>query len=220
MRQSWTYLLFLILLTGLTLGAFAIRTLPAPEQTPETEVAAAPIVTEPSIDFANPSKGPADATVTIVEYGDFLCESCGLMRSALAQVMEEHRDKVRVVWKDFPNVEAHPGTDVAAVAARCAQQQGAFWQYHDLLLEGGAATANDASYRTFARALGLDEQAFSACLDTRDTLAMVDRDFIEGQLLQVDATPYFFVNGQRYGSITTYENLARIVQGAFSEAAR
>ncbi len=211
MRQSWLALAFLILISALVLAAFAIRTLPAPQRDTAEDASDLPAIDVPSVDFANPSKGALDAVVRIVQYGDFLCASCAQLAPDLDRLLEDYAGSVRVVWKDFPNTSAHPGTDTASIAARCAQRQGAFWEYHDLLLIDRIAVT-EASLVSAAEALGLDAESFRTCLITKETVPMIDRDFVEGQILRVDGTPYLFVNDRRVSGSISYDQLAQIVE--------
>lgn len=211
MRQSWPALALLVLVGALVLAAFAIRTLPAPEKK-EAEDAVAPAPIEsPTVDFGNPSKGPLDAKVRIVEYGDLLCDACSQMSPDLDRLLTDYAGSVHLVWKDFPDTAAHPGTDTAAIAARCAQRQDAFWEFHDLLLVDHVAPT-EASLVAAAGTIGLDTAAFRTCLVGRESAPSIDRDFVEGQRLRVDGTPYFFINDRRVSGYLSYEQLTEIVE--------
>ena len=213
MRQSWTFLGVIILLSGLILLFFGIQTLP-PRESPDRESNARKnqgFIETPAIDFANPSKGPLDAKVTIIEFGDFLCGACATARQTLQRIADEYPNDVRIVWKDFPNTSLHDNADEAAIAARCAERQGRFWEYHDELFKH-QASINERSLPVFAQNIGLDVDAFGTCLNTRDTVAVIDRDFIEGQRLRVDTIPYFFVNNKRYSGGLSYDQLKLIIE--------
>lgn len=211
MRQSWSALALLVLVGALVLAAFAIRTIPPQETGPTEANTALTPLESPTVDFGNPSKGALNATVRIVEFGDLLCNACGQMSPDLDRLVADYAGSIRLVWKDFPDVAAHPGTDVAAIAARCAERQGAFWEFHDLLLVDRIA-ASQESLIAGAVSLGLDADAFRTCLAARETAPSIDRDFVEGQRLRVDGTPYFFINDRRVSGYVSYEQLVQIVE--------
>lgn len=153
-------------------------------------------VTEPSIDFVNPSLGPNDAPLTLVIYSDYLCSSCATMQASLVEVLPKFGDDIRLVWKDLPNGSLHSEAERAAMAARCATDQGAFWEYHDLLF-ARQNTVKSGGFVLLAEELGLDTQAFRECLDGGKTAALVERDLQEAIALGIDATPYMFIGDKR-----------------------
>ena len=211
MRQSWSVLALLVLIGALVLAAFAIRTLPAPQAAQQQAAATLPPPTAPSVDVANPTKGPWNAPISIVEYGDFLCDSCAKMSPDLDRLLAVYPTSIRLVWKDFPDTAAHAGADTSSLAARCAQQQGRFWEYHDLLFAQRIAP-DEASLIAAAGVLKLDTGAFKACLTAKDTVPIVNRDFIEGQRLNIDGTPYFFINDRRFSGALDHDQLTKIVE--------
>ena len=151
----------------------------------------------PAIEVAYDSarvKGDANAPVTIVEFSDFQCPFCKQAESTLQAILAKYGSKVRLAFMDFPLREIHPRAQGAAEAARCAGEQGKFWEYHDVLyadqtkLDGPALIAS-------ARALKLDETAFQACLASGKFKSQIDADLAEGQKAGVSGTPGFFING-------------------------
>lgn len=171
---------------------------------------------QPTVIFGNPIRGPLEAKVTIVEFGDFLCEPCREIEAGLQQMLAEFPDSLRLVWKDFPNAAAHPQAPDAAEAARCAQQQGAFWEYHHLLL-AGQANLGPTIYPTLAAQLDLDAEEFADCLTNRRSQPIVQRDFEEGVRLRIDATPYLFVNGRRISGNVSSDQLKTLINRALAE---
>ena len=140
-----------------------------------------------------PSKGPVDATVTIVEFSDFQCPYCSRVLSTLAQVMERYPEGVRIVYRNFP-LRSHQRAGPAAEASLCADEQGKFWSYHDKLF-ANARALSDEQLKGYAEELELDVPAFEQCYDERRFAKQVEIDVREGREAGVTGTPAFFVNG-------------------------
>ena len=162
------------------------------------------------------SRGASAAPVTIVEFSDYECPHCRSAERALAEILDEFPDKVRVVFKDFP-LRFHAGAEPAAVAARCAGEHGRYWEYHDLLFVAQPAFSR-ADLVTYARRLGLPREAFVACLDEGRHRAAVRADVREGRAAGVTGTPTFFVNGRRMVGVQPLEVLREAVQDALDDA--
>jgi len=147
----------------------------------------------------NPDKGFArgadGAPVTIVEFTDFQCPFCKAAVQTVRQLMEEYQGKVRWVFRDFPISGLHPAAPKAHEAARCAAEQGKFWQYHDLLFERSPRHSSD-ELKQYAEELQLDSSAFATCLVSDKYQAAVTSDVQEGTRLGVSSTPTFFINGR------------------------
>lgn len=141
--------------------------------------------------------GPADAPITLLEYGDFECPSCGQAYPEVAEVLRQSGDHVRFVFRHFPLTRIHPHAQRAAEAAEAAAAQGRFWDMHGLLFENQQALdANDLV--TYARRLDLDLVRFRDDLVSGDHLRHVREDFLSGVRSGVNGTPSFFINEQRY----------------------
>ncbi len=146
--------------------------------------------------LADPSFGPPNAKVTIVEFSDFQCPYCKMFKdNTLAQLKQAYGDRVRFVFRDFPLDSIHPYARQAAEAAQCAHEQGKFWEYHDVLFANQQAlTIPDL--KRYAQQLGLDTRRFNDCVDSHKYQASVEADVQEGNRLHVSGTPTFFINGQ------------------------
>jgi protein-disulfide isomerase len=143
----------------------------------------------------DPSLGPADAPVTLVMFCDFECPHCGRSREAVTAVAQRRRD-VRVVYRDFPIVRAHPQAGLAAEAAACAQDQGRYWQMWERLFDN-QGHLDPSSLRRYAQAIGLNGTAFDECLASGRHRAGWLADRRDGEALGVVGTPTFFLNGRR-----------------------
>jgi protein-disulfide isomerase len=149
---------------------------------------------------SNPSKGPADARVTVVEFSDFECPHCRQFYEYM-KVFAPHYPQIRIVFKDFPIAAVHPWAMSAAIGGRCAFQQSpdAFWRIHDGLFENqeliSAANIWDKLLDLASQA-GLDKDTFKACMASPEAKQAVEANIAEGQALSVNSTPTVFVNGR------------------------
>ena len=141
----------------------------------------------------HPQRGSDNASITIVEYSDFQCPYCRQVESSLRQVMKKYGDQVRLVYMDFP-LPFHQHAMEAAMAARCADEQGQFWAYHDALFEKGSGLSTTA-LKAAATGLGLDRARFDTCLDDHKYQSAVIADRTQGETAGASRTPYFIVNG-------------------------
>ena len=157
-----------------------------------------------------PSFGPEDAAVTIVEFSDFECPHCSKAPAELHMVYQEFPDKVRIVFRQYPLWMIHPHSPKAAEASLCAAKQGKFWEMHNLLFSGQDKLGNEG-LKEKASQLGLDREAFDACLDSGSCSAAVERDLEEGSIAGISATPAIFINGRPVETRITYDNIREIV---------
>jgi Na+/H+ antiporter NhaA len=161
-------------------------------------------------------RGPEQAPVTLVEYGDFECPYCGLAEPVIRQLLSESGE-LRYVWRHLPLNDVHPHTQMAAEAAEAAAAQGAFWEMYELLL-----TRQDALTRTdliaYAAELGLDAEQFIEDLDNNEGAARIAEDVDGADLSGVSGTPTFFINGRRYHGAYDIDTLTRAVRTAGARA--
>ena len=192
---------------------------PAPNRTDftalatgKTTVSGQPTNLPSSYSMDDPTFGPADAQVTIVEFSDFECPFCRQEYPVVKELLAKYPREVRFQYRDFPITDAHPHAFAAAEAAECAGVQGKYWEYHDLLFEhqGNLAREDLAQYAIAAR---LDLARFNACLDGRVKSAEVEDDLNAGVTLGVGGTPTFFINGMKYEGVLSLEELEGIVGG-------
>jgi len=149
----------------------------------------------------NPSKGPADAKVTLVEFSDFECPHCRLLYEGVKKTIAPHNPQIRIVYKDLPIPQIHPWAMTAAIGARCAYMQSpaSFWKIHDALFENQEfiSAANIwEKLLDYAGQAGLDKNAFKACLAALDAPKAVQENVADAQVLSVTSTPTVFVNGR------------------------
>lgn len=212
MPRSWLIFLSIGTISVIVLGFFYLRLQPVrPAQDDEEDAGTLAELEEPTVTFVNPSRGPADAKVAIVTFGDFECDACKTLATNLETVMRSFPDDVRIVWKDMPNEEAHPLATKAAIAAHCADRQGTFWEFHDALFERQSYLSEE-EIAAIAVNVGLDATSFSRCVENNDTLAIVRKDFEEGQALHILATPTIFIGTESYAGALTVEELTGLIQ--------
>lgn len=164
----------------------------------------------------DPTLGPADARVTLVSFEDFACPFCAILSPRLVQVAREFPSDVRLVWKDFPIIEQHPSAQSAAEAARCADEQGKFWEYHEKLYED-VFTLNRARYVAVAESLGLQMTTFESCIDSRKTAKLVSDSLNHALNISLDGAPFVFLNGKEFTNVVTYEQIKAAVEEAIAE---
>jgi protein-disulfide isomerase len=157
-----------------------------------------------------PSLGPEDAKIVIVEFSDFQCPFCRRFYQETYQaLLEAYPGQIRFVYRNLPLEQIHSEAMPAAVAARCANEQNAFWQYHDLLFS--SETLGQDVYIQYATDLGLDVQAFQECLtsDRNDAFIQEDMDFAVN--MGVRSTPTFFINGLAIVGAQPLANFSQII---------
>ena len=179
--------------------------------------------TESIVDLAVPVhperdhvRGPCDAPVTLVEYGDFECPFCGQAEPAVRDLLADFGD-IRYVWRHLPLRDVHPHAQLAAEASEVAAIQGAFWGMHDLLLDHqGALLVPDLL--AYAERLGLDVPRFGRDLNRHVGAARVADDVDSADLSGASGTPTFFLNGRRHHGAFDLESLSDAVRLARAQA--
>jgi protein-disulfide isomerase len=157
--------------------------------------------------------GPANAPVTLVEYGDFECPYCGQAHTMLQDILDEMRSDLLFVFRYFPMTQVHPHAETAALAAEAAGVQGRFWEMHDALFENQRALSDEDLLR-YAEALDLDLGRFEEDMRTRRHFPRLREDFMSGVRSGVNGTPTFFINGARHDGSYEYPVLIRALREA------
>lgn len=149
----------------------------------------------------DPSIGKKDAKITIVEFADFGCPYSKEAAQIVRVMAKQYPDSVRVVFRDFPIEELHPGSTIAAQAGGCAEEQGKFWEYHDAVFASNEPLGVEM-ISSVAENIGLDLKQFAKCVDSNYYANAVESDILDGTKAGVIGTPTFFFNGQKVeGSI-------------------
>ena len=157
-------------------------------------------------------RGPREAPVTLVEYGDFECPYCGRAEPVVREVLSDFAD-VRYVWRQLPLNDVHPHAQVAAQASEAAGRQGSFWEMHDLLLDH----QGDLDWRDltgYAEQLHLDLDRFSEDVHADSVARRIAEDVDSADQSGVTGTPTFFINERRHDGAYDIDTLSRAVRAA------
>jgi protein-disulfide isomerase len=158
-------------------------------------------------------QGPADAAVTLVEYGDYECPYCGAAHPIIKEVQARMGERLRFVFRNFPITTSHAHAEQAAEAAEAAASQGRFWQMHDLLFENQRRLGEE-DLRGYAQTLGLDVGLFGKELAEHAHAARVREDFMSGVRSGVNGTPTFYINGRRHDESYDVDTLLAALERA------
>jgi protein-disulfide isomerase len=158
-----------------------------------------------------PSRGPADAKVTVVEFSDFQCPFCQRAKPVLDEIATRHPNDVRIVYRNLPLDSLHPRARASAEAAACAAEGNKFWEYHDKLFANNRALG-DEELRKYAAEVGLDAATFDQCVKSRKHQTAIEEDVQEAKKIGITGTPAFVVNGILMTGLQTADALDVVIQ--------
>jgi protein-disulfide isomerase len=164
------------------------------------------------------AEGGAEAPVTLVEYGDYECPSCGRAYPIVKAIQQRFGGRLRFVFRNFPLTGAHPHAELAAEAAEAASRQGRFWEMHDALFEHQSDLDGEALV-AYAAEVGLDLERWLEDLQSHAFAARVREDFMSGVRSGVPGTPAFFIDGEAYEGQPDYEPLSAAIDAAIQRRA-
>ncbi len=218
MRERYLSFLVIGVLSVIVFIFFFIQTqpIPVPKFLNSSTDASAPKT--PTVTFVNPSKGATNPKLTIVEYSDFECIVCKQISPIIDIALQTYPNDVRLVWKDMPNDSAHLHATSAAIAAHCADRQGKFWEYAQMVFDR-QSYLSDSALMQIAAELSLNQDKFAKCVSSKDTLPIVQKDFAEGQALGIAATPTLFVGDQVIIGLLTADELSAAIAKQLSGVA-
>jgi protein-disulfide isomerase len=165
-----------------------------------------------------PSRGASAAPVTIVEFSDFQCPYCSRAEKTVEEVMKAYDGKVRLVFRDYP-LPFHAQAQKAAEAARCAGDQGKYWEMHGKLF-ANQAKLEPAALKDYAKELKLDQAKFEKCLDSGDKAKLVEADKKAGEQVGVTGTPAFFVNGVMLSGALPFDEFKAVIDQELAAVAK
>jgi protein-disulfide isomerase len=157
--------------------------------------------------------GGENASVTLLEYGDYECPYCGEAYSVVNRIIREMGNDLRFVFRNFPLTESHPHALHAAMAAESAALQGKFWDMHHILYEH-QERLDDEDLLSYAEQLGLDALQFTRDFGSRPIEQRVREDFMSGVRSGVNGTPTFFINGTRHDGPFDYDYLRAAIENS------
>ncbi len=182
---------------------------PAPQPVRAPTQPSAPQTFQVSLDD-DPFKGNANAPVTVVEFSDFQCPFCSRFYTQTLPALQENyidTGKIKLVYKDLPLDNLHPNARPAHIAAECADEQGKFWEYHDVLFENQAqwsrlsSTDLSSQLNQYATSMGLESASFDSCLSSPSMADEVNADFLQAASYGATGTPTFFIGNEKDGFI-------------------
>ena len=157
------------------------------------------------------TQGPADAPVTLVEYGDYECPHCGHAYPIVKALQKRFGKRLRFAFRNFPLREIHPHAEAAAETAEFAATHGKFWEMHDLIFEN-QNSLSEQMLGELAHRLTLDRSALREALGSGAFAERVQRDFSGGVRSGVNGTPTFFINSQRHDGDFELQTLLQAIQ--------
>ncbi|MEP7000657.1 MAG: thioredoxin domain-containing protein [bacterium] len=186
---------------------------------------AAPVAFDPNLKAKGYLLGNASAPVEIIQYADFECPSCGQYATVTEPDVRTrlvNTGKVRIKYLDFP-LAMHPNTWDASLAASCANDQGKFWEMHDLIFANQDRWNGEATKKprkplgTIAQGLGLDMTKYDACMDAETHRAQIQANEAEGERRGISQTPSFVIGGQLYPGALSFDALNKIVEAELAK---
>jgi protein-disulfide isomerase len=164
-----------------------------------------------------PFKGSERAPVTIVKFEDFQCPYCKTVQTTYQVLLKRYDGIVRLVHKDLPLDSIHPQARQAAEAARCAGEQGKFWEYHDTLYANSPKAAVE-DLKAYAKQVGINTASFEQCFTSGKYKGLVQRDLSEGAQLGLTGTPTFFINGREMSGAQPVEAFTAVIDEELNQA--
>lgn len=190
-------------------------------QNPQAAAPTPPPVVDNLSEGQLPILGNKDAKVTMIEFSDFQCPFCkSYFDTTAAQINDKYikTGKVKFAYRYFPLTSIHPNAQKSAEAAACANDQGQFWAYHDVLFKNqdtwGPKAAADAAndFIAYAGQVGLNTDQFQSCLSNSNDADKINSDVTDATAAQVDATPTFFINGVRVTGAVPFAQLQQVIE--------
>lgn len=178
------------------------------------------LIKAPKVEVAegedNPSIGPKDAPVKIIEFTDYQCPFCGRARPTINQILDAYKGKVRYTLRDFP-LSFHQDSVKAHEAAHCAGEQGKYWDLNHILFSNQQAIKVD-DLKKYAGQIKLNQKKFDECLDSGKFTGKVNANQAYGETVGVSGTPAFFINGRMVSGARPFENFKSIIDDELRSA--
>lgn len=166
---------------------------------------------KPAVSDKDHIQGNIHAAIELVEYGDYQCPYCGRAYPIIKAIQQQFGDNLKFVFRNFPQVKAHPQAKQAAIATEAAAIQGRFWEMHDIIFENQDNLAT-SSLIQYAKAIRLDIEQFQADLNKEMIITKVEADFESGLRSGVNRTPGFFINQEKYDGDWDEDSLSAYIK--------
>ncbi len=173
--------------------------------------------------LSNHVEGANTKKVTLVEYGDYQCPACGAYYPVVKQVVEKYKNDIQFQFRNFPLQQIHQNARAGARAAEAADKQGKFWEMHDLLYEGQKTWESTSdptkTFEGYAVQLNLDLEKFKQDYQSSEVNDIINADVAEGQRLEVNSTPTFFLQGKKIeDSPRDLDGFSKLIDQAIKDA--
>ena len=169
----------------------------------------------------SPKIGSPSASVTLVDFGDFQCPACGAYYPVVKKLMQTYKDSLTLVFRHFP-LPSHANAMPAARAAEAAGKQGKFWEMHDKLYETQRDWSTEKNapdvFSGYAKELGLNVEQFTKDMGSGDVQKRIDNDVVDANTIGINATPTFFLNGEKIINPRSFEEFEALVKAAIDKA--
>lgn len=169
----------------------------------------------PPVNEKDHIQGNTDAIIELVEYGDYQCPHCGRAYPIVKRIQEQLGNKLKLVFRNFPLAKIHPEATMAAVATEAAARQNKFWEMHDIIFENQDQLEYE-SLIAYAEELALDIAQFEEDMQKPELKGKVESDFESGIRSGVNATPTFFINGEKYNNGWEGERMLTFINAKYS----
>lgn len=166
----------------------------------------------------NPSMGPDDAAVTIIEFSEYQCPYCRRVQETMSKLREKYKGRVRFVYKHFPLESIHPQARAGATASQAAHEQGKFWEFSDKMW-AKQEFVGEKLFVEAAQELGLDMDKFNADRNSKRLNDIVTSDINDGAQAGVRGTPFFLINGAPLSGAVPFDNFVQIIEQALVTSA-
>ena len=167
----------------------------------------------PIVSEEDPMIGSDEAPITIVQFSDFNCKFCQEQFSILKKIISKYGDKIKFIRKDYPESNIESISYKSAIAARCAQEQNKFWEFHDLLYNANSEL-NRELFIDLSKQLNLNQEDFATCLDSsEDAKTLINNNIEEANALDINGVPFIYINKQEFMGSVSEESFEKVIKG-------
>ncbi|MDD4477227.1 MAG: thioredoxin domain-containing protein [Patescibacteria group bacterium] len=173
-------------------------------------------INKPIINSKDPSIGSPNTKINIIIFSDYECAYCQKVENILKSMAADYQDKVRIIRKDYPENKITSFSWRASLAARCAAEQGRFWDYHDQLFVNNSSLDPDL-FLNLADELNLDKSAFEKCLQDKNISQLVSDNIVEAQALDIVGVPFIYINDREIMGEINSNELKKMIESELAK---